>query len=345
MTSKEVLALHDAAPTVDLHADTPLLFPFGYRLDARHRRPLGRPWHFGHVDLPRMAEGGLWAQFFGLVTFPVITRELARRCHARIDGLEREVARAGPAASRFCRSAADVRAAREAGARAALLGIEGAHALEGRIENMAAFARRGVRYLGLLHFSRNEAGYPAKGYGRDDRKGLTPFGLELVDEAQRLGVILDLTHVNRRGFFDAIARARAPAIVSHTGVTGVTPHWRNMDDDMIRAIANTGGVCGVIFAPKFLGADSIDIVVRHLRHMRDVGGEDLPALGSDFDGAVVPPRDLADAADLPRLTEALLRDGWTETQVLKALGRNAMRVLESVPPRGAPPAGPLHQAG
>jgi membrane dipeptidase len=279
-----------------------------------------------------MAEGGLWAQFFGLVTFPLWKRGLARSCHRRIDLLEREVA-ANPGEIRICRSAADVRAAKAAGSRAALLGIEGAHSLEGRLENAEVFARRGVRYLGLLHFSRNEAGFPAKGYGRDDAQGLTSFGFELVEELQRLGVIVDLTHVNRKGFFDAVGRARAPMIISHTGVTGVQPHWRNADDEMLRAVARTGGVAGVIFATKFLGEDSLDAVVRHLRHIRDVAGEDVPALGSDFDGCVVPPRELPDVAALPRLTEALLRGGFSETQVLKLLGGNAMRVLEAVPPR------------
>jgi membrane dipeptidase len=333
MTSADILALHDAAPCLDLHADTTLLFPLGYSLAKRHPATrLGRPWHFGHVDLPRMAEGGLWAQFFGLVTFPLWKRGLARACHRRIDRLEQEVAK-NPAAIRLCRSAADVRAAKAAGARAALLGIEGAHSLEGKIEHLEVFARRGVRYLGLLHFSANEAGFPAKGWGRDDSRGLTPLGLDLVAECERLGVIIDLTHVNRRGFFDAIERAKTPCIISHTGVTGVTPHWRNADDDMLRAVAKTGGCAGVIFATKFLGHDSLEAVVRHLRHIRDVAGEDTPALGSDFDGCVVPPRELPDVAALPRLTEALLRDGWSEKQVLKALGGNAMRVLEAVPAR------------
>ena len=331
--SREILALHDEAVAFDLHADTTLLMGVGYDIAKRHAAThFGRPWHFGHLDLPRMVEGGLWGQFFGLVTFPVVTRGIARRCHRIVDRLERAV-KANAGAIRLCRTAADVRAARAAGLRAAMIGMEGAHSLEGRLENVEAFAKRGMRYLGLLHFSKNEAGFPAKGYGRDDARGLTPFGLDLVDELQRLGVIVDLTHVNRLGFLDAVARARAPMILSHTGVTGVTPHWRNADDDMLRAVAKTGGVAGVIFAPKFLGEDSIDMVVRHCRHIRDVAGEDTPALGSDFDGCVVPPRDLPDVSALPRLTEALLRGGFTEAQVMKLLGRNALRVVEAVAPK------------
>ncbi len=332
----EARALLDAAPSLDLHADTPLLFPFGYRLGARHRPLLARRSLFGHVDLPRMAEGALWGQFFGLVTIPLVRRGLAARCHRRIDALAKEIT-ANPGKIRPALSAADVRAARAAGERAALLGIEGAHALEGRIENLAAFARRGVRYLGLLHFSANEAGYPAAGWGRDDARGLTPFGHAVVEACADLGVIVDLTHVNRRGFFDAIERARGPVIVSHTGVSGVAPHWRNLDDEQIRAVARTGGVVGLIFASVFLGGATIDVLVRHIRHVIDVAGEDTPALGSDFDGCVRPLEGLADAADLPRLAAALRRAGLRDEAILKIAGRNALRVLEAVPPRAAGP--------
>lgn len=324
-------ALLDEAPAVDLHADTTLLVPLGWRLARRHRPILARRSLFGHVDLPRMAEGGLWGQFFGLVTFPIVTRALARRCHARIDAFAREVAR-NAGAIRPCLSADDVRAARRAGARAALLGIEGAHSLEGRIEHLDAFARRGVRYLGLLHFSKNEAGYPAWGYGRDDAHGLTAFGKDLVRACEERGVIVDLAHVNRRGFFDVVEMARRPFIVSHTGVFGVNPHWRNIDDEQIRAVARAGGVVGLIFASGFLGGDTLDALVRHVKHVVDVGGEDCAALGSDFDGCVKPPEGIADVSELPNVVAALARAGVRDEAILKIVGRNALRVMEAVPP-------------
>jgi membrane dipeptidase len=332
----EARALLEEAPAVDLHADTPLLFPAGYRLASRHRPFLRRHSWFGHVDLPRMAEGGLCAQFFGLVTFPILTRGLAARCHRRIDALAREVA-ANAGAIRPCVSADDVRAARAAGRRAALLGIEGAHSLEGRLERLFEFAARGVRYLGLLHFSRNEAGFPAFGWGRDDTRGLTRFGHALVEACGEAGVIVDLAHVNRRGFFDALERSRGPAIVSHTGLAGVNPHWRNIDDEQVRAVARAGGVIGIIFARGFLGGTSLDALIRHVKHVIDVGGEDAAALGSDFDGMVIPPEGIADVSELPQLAAALLRAGVSEAAVLKLAGRNALRVLEAVPPRGARP--------
>src|SRR5207245_1988044 len=128
---------------------------------------------------------------------------------------------------------ADEIAASPSEARLGLRGIEGGQALEGKIENLEAFARRGVRYLGLLHFSRNALGAPAFGFRRDDDQGLTAFGLEVVDGCARLGVLVDLAHINRKGFFDAAARRPGPLLVSHTGVAGVRSHWRNIDDEQI----------------------------------------------------------------------------------------------------------------
>jgi membrane dipeptidase len=322
-------ALHDETCVFDLHADTPkLMDKLGWDIARRHRRPA--PW-FGHIDLPRMREGGLGAQFFGMWTFPKPERGAARSVHRQIDALEAACAKS-PDEIVLCRSRADVAAARAAGRVAALAGIEGAHALEGDLGHVEAFARRGVRYIGLLHFSRNGLGCPAMGLGRDDARGLTPFGHAVIEEMNRVGIIVDLAHINRKGFFDAIAHTRTVPIVSHTGVAGVRAHWRNIDDDQIRAVADRGGVVGVIFAPKFLGGDGLDAVCDHLAHIVKVGGDDVPALGSDYDGMVAPPRGLADVADLPRLTAALLDRGVARAAVRKLLGENALRVLADVPP-------------
>jgi membrane dipeptidase len=148
----------------------------------------------------------------------------------------------------------------------------------------------------------------------------------------RWGLIVDLAHVNRRGFFDAVAATATAPIVSHTGVAGVRAHWRNIDDEQIRAVAERGGVVGVIFAPRYLGGDGVEAVCDHLLHIMNVGGEGVPALGSDFDGAVKPPRGLEDVAALPALTAALLGRGVSRAAVKKLLGENALRVLADVPP-------------
>ena len=160
-------------------------------------------------------------------------------------------------------------------------------------------------YLGLLHFSTNAAGFPAYGKGRDDDAGLTDFGVSVVQRCNDLGVIVDLAHINRRGFFHALEQTRGPVIVSHTGVAGVQAHWRNLPDDQIRAVADRGGVVGIMFAPRFLGRDGVDAVVDHIEHVVRVAGEDTPALGSDWDGVIIPTKGLRDSSELPNLLDAL----------------------------------------
>jgi membrane dipeptidase len=186
-----------------------------------------------------------------------------------------------------------------------------------------------VRYLGLSHFSANQASFPAYGRGRRDGEGLRPFGRDLVRRCESLGVLVDLAHINKKGFMEVCAMATRPPIVSHTGVLGVFQHWRNIDDEQLRAVADRGGVVGVIFCPRYLGADGLAPVVAHLQHIVSVCGEDTPALGSDWDGFIVPTSELCDAAHLPLLTDALLQAGMKPEAVGKILHTNAMRVLEA----------------
>jgi membrane dipeptidase len=327
--SDDAKALHAEHPAIDLHADTLMWSRWlGYDLHKAHEPPLFRAALGGHVDVPRMREGGMGAQFFGLVSLPIAERMrgLARVIDEQIDVLEVALARS-PSALRLVKKADEVEACRRDGVLGALLGIEGAHALEGDVDRVAAFARRGVRYLGLLHFSANEVGYPAYGRGRRDGEGLTSFGVRVIEACEEHGVLVDLSHINKRGFLEACRIARKPPIVSHTGVLGAHEHWRNIDDEQLRAVADRGGCVGVIFCPEFLGGDGIAPVVRHMKHVLDVVGEDGVALGSDWDGFIVPTRELKDPRGLPLLTDALLAAGFSRTAVGKALRGNVMRVL------------------
>jgi membrane dipeptidase len=335
LTFEEARAFHAEVCVIDLHADTAKLMDvLDYDVHARHDRPLPRFMNgFGHVDVPRLRDGGVAAQFFSFWTVPRPERGCERAVHTQLDALDRAIERA-PADLAWTRTGADVRAAKARGAVAALGGIEGGQALEGRLDAIERFARRGVRYLGLLHFSANAIGRPAYGWRADASQGLTGFGRDAVRECERCGVIVDLAHVNRRGFFDALELATVPAVVSHTGVIGVHDHKRNIDDEQLRAVARNGGCVGIIFARRYLGAASIDAVVDHLLHAISVGGEDLPALGSDFDGSVVPPEGLEDVAALPNLTVALSRRGVTPRVLEKILGGNVLRVLDAVPAWG-----------
>jgi membrane dipeptidase len=327
--SREAHALHAQYPPIDLHADTlTWVRILGYDMRERHEPPLWGSAFAGHVDLPRLRDAHMGAQFFGLVSLPLAhhLRGLARVIHDQIDLLEEAVRRA-PNELRIARTAGDVEACRRDGVIGALLGIEGAHALEGRLDRVDEFARRGVRYLGFLHFSANEAGYPAYGQGRRDDRGLTPFGFDLVRRCEAARVLVDLSHINRRGFLDACSVASKPPIVSHTGVLGAHRHWRNIDDDQLRAVADKGGIIGVIFYPRYLGGGGLEPVVRHLLHIVNVVGEDAPALGSDWDGMIIPTRELRDPRGLPLLTDALLKAGLRESTVAKILRANVMRVL------------------
>lgn len=337
--SAEARAVHDAATIIDLHADTPKFMARGYDLARRHDPPalVRRALRHigGHVDLPRMREGGLKAQFFTFWTFPHPERGSAAEVHRQLDALDRAAA-THPDELRLAIGASEVRAAAGSPLRLGFRGIEGGQALEGKLENLDAFARRGVRYLGLLHFSANALGRPQMGFRGDPALGLTPFGCEVVDRCKDLGVLVDLAHINRKGFFDAVSRRPGPLLVSHTGVAGVKPNWRNIDDEQLRAVADTGGVIGIIFAPRFIGkrdGSELEGVVDHLLHVIRVCGEDAVALGSDWDGFVRPAHGLADPSQLPHLTQALLRRKLRPEIIHKLLGLNVLRVLDAVPAR------------
>ena len=327
--SEEARAIHADHPAIDLHADTLMWSRWvGYDLHKAHEPPLPLAALGGHVDLPRMREGGQGAQFFGLVSLPLAERPrgMARTCLEQIDQLDAQITKK-PEALRLVKKADEIDACKADGAIAALLGIEGAHALEGNLDNVAVFARRGVRYIGFLHFSSNEAGFPAYGRGASHDKGLTPWGFSLVEACEDAGVLVDLAHINKRGFLDACRVAKKPPIVSHTGVLGAFEHWRNIDDDQLRAVAEKGGVVGVIFCPRFVGGDGLEPVVKHLLHVIDVVGEDHAALGSDWDGFIVPTKPLKDPRGLPLLTDALLAKGMKPDTIGKILRGNVMRVL------------------
>ncbi len=171
-------------------------------------------------------------------------------------------------------------------------------------------------------------------------KGLTKRGSEFVEVCDSARILVDLAHIHPSGFWDAVGvhDSSLPLVVTHTGVDGVTPHWRNIDDGQIRAIAQTGGTVGIIFANGFLGApywggdDDVRQLFHHIAHVVDVVGDDHVSLGSDWDGAIVTPRDMPTALELPRLVQVMLDAGWDETRISKVLIGNALRVLDEIRP-------------
>jgi len=168
------------------------------------------------------------------------------------------------------------------------------------------------------------------GWGSNPTAGLTDYGRDLVDELNRLGLVIDVAHVNQPGLLEVCARTRAPVICSHTACRAVHNSPRGISDAEIIAIANTGGVVGVIFVAPFIGSGGMQAVVRHLTHIRDLVGAEHCALGTDWEGWAPFPRELASAEQLPRLTDALLQQGWKPDEIVAMYGGNFLRVLGEV---------------
>lgn len=332
--------LHSTLRVADLHADSLL-----WKRDLLVRNARGQ------VDVPRLQDGNVAVQLF---TVP--TKYSAKRANrSRGSGLNiltvasvmrpdwppawfRLDARALQQAARLrrfeqrsngqlvlLRTRADLArhlAARSRGSRAvgALLGIEGAHALERDLDNVDRFYDAGFRVIGLLHHFDNEIGGSSTGVGKG---GLTPFGRQLVARLDRRGLIIDLAHASPAVIAEVTRMTSRPVIVSHTGVRGTCDRDRNLPDASLRQIAATGGVIGIGFWPGAVCADDADAIARAIAHTAKVAGIDHVALGSDFDGDSLP----FDASQLAQITDALLRAGFTPEAIRKVMGENTLRVL------------------
>jgi membrane dipeptidase len=319
----EVARLHADALVVDLHNDllTKLVLRGG-DLGRRHRaQALYNPLAFD-IDVPKLREGGVDA--LGCLLFAGLGLMARERFWRQLDEFERlfeKHAELMPA-----RTAADLRAAKARGRIALFLGVEGALAVEDDPGALDKLARAGVRFFGPCWSKTNKAGVSS-----GDRKnggGLSPLGRELVQQCNRLGILIDVAHASPRTFWDLVETSATPVFSSHSGCRAVRAHDRNLDDDQLRAVAKRGGVVGVIFASTYLGgllSATVETIADHVEHVVRVAGEDAVALGSDFDGFVPLPRGMRDVRDLPRLTQVLWRRGFSERQLRKLLGENFLR--------------------
>jgi membrane dipeptidase len=327
---RELLAEYGVA---DLHADTLLWTRLvGYDMTRPHRNRLPRAPYGWHTDLPRWKAAGLRAQLFGVVTLPVLGERGCAAAALETAGDLARVAARVPDLLSFVRSRADLESALSGEKIAAILALEGAHALEGKLQHLETLYAAGLRAVGMAHFSSNSAAPCAYGVRASRELPLSDFGRQVVEFCDASGVIVDVAHTGRNAFLESCRGARRPRIVSHTGLAGAFPHWRNIDDEQVRAVADTGGVVGIIFVPRFLGKDGAAQVAAHVNYGINLAGEDAIALGSDFDGFVVPPSDLRGAEDYPRLAEALLDAGISRPVAGKVLCENALRVLRAVLP-------------
>jgi membrane dipeptidase len=211
------------------------------------------------------------------------------------------------------------------------LGIEGAHALEGDLANLAALDEAGFRYIGLAHFIDNKAAGSAHG---KDKHGLTELGRKVVREMEERRMIIDLAHASPRAMDEVLAMATRPVIVSHTGVKGTNKSTRNLSDAHVNAIAAGGGLIGIGYWDKAVGVlddegvagkPSRERIVEAMKYVRDLVGIDHVALGSDFDGTVETP---FDASELAALTQSLLDAGFGADEIRKIMGMNAIEFLK-----------------
>jgi membrane dipeptidase len=334
--STEAVEIYLASDVIDLHVDTFIWTRiFGYDLLARHGRgPLGARF-FGQADLPRLREAQLTGATWVVTTNPL--RGSAGRLRATLANLRRLTSRLGEAPDEVAvvRSVAEYRTARAAGLHAAFIGIQGGNALDApdALEQLPELL---VLRITLVHLSSSSLGTTSSPLAGSADAGLTPLGRDFVRRLNAARIFVDLAHVSRRGFFDAIEvhDRSQPLLVTHTGVCGVHQHWRNLDDAQIRAVAETGGTIGVMYQSSFLGdppwAGRAVSIVDHLSHVVRVAGEDFASLGSDWDGAIVPPRDMPTCLELPRLVELMLRRGWRPERIQKILGGNFLRVVQAL---------------
>jgi membrane dipeptidase len=333
--SREAIDVYAASDVVDLHIDTFIWTRiFGYDLLKRHGTGLFNARFYGHADLPRLREarvtGGIWS----ITTNPLVVSagRRAARFRRNLEKL-RAIFERAPGEVAFVTNAAEYRRARAEDRHAAFIGIQGGNALDGDGALAPDLAAQIVKVT-LVHLSNSSLGATSAPLGGD--RGLSDAGREYVRRLNEARVFVDLAHINRRGFFDAVeAHDRTqPLLVSHTGIAGVHPHWRNIDDEQIRAVAATGGTIGVMYQQSFLGAPSSSVgasaIVDHLEHIVKVAGEDHAALGSDWDGAITTPRDLPTCLELPRLVQIMLDRGWSAERIGKILGGNFLRSLAAL---------------
>lgn len=352
--------LRQQGVVLDAHVDTTqMLLRPGWNIAERHRD--------GHVDLPRLREGGVNAVVLAVwAPASVSPEDGTAAARTQLAAIHDTVAR-HPNDLLLARTADDVRRAKSSGRIAVLPAIEGGHLIENSLDRLREYRAAGALYMTLTHSAHH---HWADSSGADEpaeprHGGLTPFGREVIREMNRLGMMVDVSHAGDATFWDVLETASAPVVATHSCCRALAPHHRNLTDDMLRAVAATGGCVGICFYAAFVDPDfprldrsavdahfiaglphdrrltahqtPLDQCVAHFLHALEVAGPHHVAIGSDFDGAPVMCTGLEDAAGLPRLTDALRERGVTEPTVALVLGENFLRVMAECAARAHTP--------
>ncbi|MEW6306217.1 MAG: dipeptidase [Verrucomicrobiota bacterium] len=360
---QEALRIHRSAIVIDGHNDIT-----GPMTDENYDLATPSAGRF-HTDLARMKQGGLSAQFFAIyVSHQYVTNGMAaRRALSVIDAVYRNIER-NPNDLVLAVSVDDIRRAKQSGKIASLMGIENGAAIENSLSVLRNYHRLGVRYMTLTHFMPND--WADASTSPPVHNGLTDFGRTVVREMNRLGMMVDISHVADKTMSDALDVTRAPVIASHSSARALSMHPRNIPDELLKRIAQNGGVVMVNFFPAFidprvrvmyeqispqidalrdqyqdnpnglraerrkllaaLPVTPLEVVMQHIDHIAKVAGVDHVGLGSDFDGISIVPKDISDVSEYPNITYELLKRGYSETDVRKILGENFLRVFAEV---------------
>ena len=319
-------------PVIDAHCDS-LLATVGKSLllgDSGKRDFLLRNGK-SHIDLPKLLDGGVRCQFMALFTDDEDLAEVKKFTHGLIDEFESICERSKGAMFPVLK-ASDLGKAVPGHSVGGLLSIEGAEALEGRLDSIDEFHARGVRAIGITWNRRNPFGRGVKAEGTD---GLTPLGLELVVKMEEMRMIVDASHLSDQAFYDLAGTAKRPFIASHSSARAVNDHPRNLTDWQIRTIAERGGAVGAVFVPAFVAFKPqktyLDHAIDHIDHIVRIGGIEAAAIGSDFDGyRSVEGSVLADASKFPLLGRALAARGYSRDGIEKIMWRNWERVIHEI---------------
>jgi membrane dipeptidase len=321
-------ALLRASPLIDGHNDFPMALQENNAQRDLDRLDIRMPQPKIHTDIPRLRQGGVGGQFWSVyVPATLQGGDAVRATLDQIDVVYRMV-RKYPDTFELATTAADVERIFKAGRIASLIGMEGGHSIANSLATLRMFHALGARYMTLTH-SANIA-WADSGTDKSKLGGLSAFGEEVVREMNRLGMLVDLSHTSADTMEDAIRVSEAPVIFSHSDARALNDHGRNVPDAVLRLLPKNGGIVMVTFVPGFLragGKATLADAADHMDHVRKVAGPDHVGIGSDFDGIPTVPTGLEDVSKYPALVAELLRRGWPEADVNKALGLNALRVM------------------